>query len=184
METTNEAEGAAKVLKPVTNDTTTTLIVVSEKKLPKEFAFLGKEPNRAEEFDELAPAAVFTFIKKETDARGLKISDVDIKNAIAAYHNDTWTILNELEKIALGGKKESIVAAPQFFTLVQALKNPSVAARLSALAYLLENEDSAAVFNVLAALAPPELKIKMADYDIAVKSGKLEYDEALTDLIL
>ncbi len=184
IENVDETNGAGKILKSILEDKNITLVVVTDKKLSKEFAFLGKKPSHAEEFETLAPATELTFIKKEVATRGLKINDEDIRSVVSAYGSDTWGILNELEKINLGGAPEARVAEPQFFALVQTLKNPSVVARLSALAYLLENEEPAAVFNVFASIASPELKIKMADYDVAIKSGKLEYEEALLDLAI
>jgi DNA polymerase III delta subunit len=184
LENADEADGVVKILKSVIEDRVTTLVIVSEKKLPKEFAFLLKEPSRAEAFDDLELAAQLLFIKKEALLRNLKITDGDIKNVVNSYGTDTWGILNELEKIDLGSTAEHRSASPQFFGLVQALKSSSRGSRLSALGYLLKNEEPAAVFNVLASIASGELKVKMADYDVAIKSGKMEYEEALTDLVI
>ena len=46
--------------------------------------------------------------------------------------------------------------------------------------------DSAMIFNIFAAspYLNQDQKITMADYDAAIKSGKLEYDEVLLDMML
>jgi hypothetical protein len=49
---------------------------------------------------------------------------------------------------------------------------------------LLENEDAAKVFNMAGGWAKGGNKIRMADYDVAVKSGKLEFADALADYVL
>ena len=85
--------------------------------------------------------------------------------------------------MALGGTSGASAFTPAFFPLIQTLKKPgNVRACLAALGYLLATEDPAAVFNVTASIADPNLTVQMADYDVLIKSGKLEYEEALTDL--
>ena len=73
---------------------------------------------------------------------------------------------------------------PEFFPLVQMLKSGETRSRLKALWYLLETSEPAVVFNMLASLTSGSGKIKMADYDAAIKSGKLDYEEVLLDAIL
>ncbi len=47
-------------------------------------------------------------------------------------------------------------------------------------------EEPAKIFNILASrnYLSPEMLKKLADYDVAVKSGKMDYDEVLVDLAL
>ena len=172
------------LMKGVSGDKALTLIFIADKKPTKEYAFLFKEPATAEEFALPEGRALAAFIETEAKARGAKLSAVDARSLAASSGSDTWTIVTELDKLALGGALETN-ARPPFFPLLQQLKNRySLASRLSALAYLLEYEDLAATFNITASLMEPELKPKMADYDVAIKSGKLEYEEVLTDLAL
>ena len=46
--------------------------------------------------------------------------------------------------------------------------------------------DPAMIFNISAAspYLTKEQKVKMADYDVAIKSGKLEYNEVLLSMML
>ena len=60
----------------------------------------------------------------------------------------------------------------------------SLPARLSAMTKLLEREDAAKLFNVLASQVDVQDKNLMADYDVAIKSGRLEYEEVLTEFVL
>ncbi len=172
-------------LKSILESKNITLIISAEKKLPKEFDFLLKKPALAQEFEALTASQLETFLKKEADRRQLKIKLEIFKDLAEAFEKDTWGAVMELEKIDLGSKLEKRVAEPEFFPLVQKLKSRlPISVKLPALAYLLENDDPAKVFNIVAALMDPAGKIKMADYDVAVKSGKLEYAEALLDFVL
>jgi len=56
--------------------------------------------------------------------------------------------------------------------------------RLAALEELFLTRDPAAkIFNILSAFAPNRAA-QFAEYDYAIKNGKLDYEEALTDLAL
>jgi len=180
-----EAEGLSPVLKSVLNDKTTTLIVVSEKKMGTGFGFLFKKPALAESFEVLKGAELIAALRHEAAARKISVEEKTLFLLAETYGGDLFAIVNELEKMALGSDFAPHPKDPPFFALIQTLKSrSSLGSRLSALAYLLENEEPAAIFNITAAIADPSLKIKMADYDIAVKSGKLEYEEVLTDLAI
>lgn len=174
----------ADFLKLAAEKKSITLAISTDEKPKKEFDFLLKRPVIAQEFSPLKTAELTLFIKKEMAARDIKPNVALTEDLIASYGGDTWGIVTELDKIALGGKFEAEIAVPQFFSLIQRVKSGPLASRLSALAYLLENEEPAAVFNVTASIADPELKVKMADYDVAIKSGKLEYEEVLLDLVI
>ena len=73
-----------------------------------------------------------------------------------------------------------------FFAMIGKLSGRSpFSQKISSLTWLLETDEPAKIFNMLSAFAKaPEEKIKMADYDVAIKSGKLEYEEALLDLVI
>lgn len=76
-------------------------------------------------------------------------------------------------------------ARSNFFDDIRRIKNasPQIAA-LPIAEKLLESEDPAYIFNMFAALAYGEEKKIFADYDVAVKSGALDYEMAITDYIL
>ncbi len=173
-----------KFLKPLVKDEETTLILVSEEKLGKGFEFLLKEPSKKEEFEELNESQRQAFIQKEAAQRGIKLT-AEQTAALVAEEN-TWSAINQIEILANGGKLEETEANPEFFPLVQAVLSNRInlSRRLAAIDILLRKYDATAAFNVLAALAPAELKPTFADYDIMKKSGKLDYDDALLHFVL
>ncbi len=172
-------------LKTVLDDKATTLVIVAEKKLTKEFDFLLKEPVSSYEFNVPEGVQFISFLKKEAAELGLKISDTVALQVAEQFEGDSWGVITELQRLASGGAFEASANMPEFFPLVQTLKGTGpVSSRLKALWYVFETSDPAAVFNMLASLVSGSAKIKMADYDVAIKSGKLEYEEALLDFLL
>jgi len=173
------------VLKEILEDKKTHVILISEKKLTTGFPFLYRKPVLAEQFEILKGKELAAFIIKEGEARDIKLSTETLSALIENFGTDTWGLINELEKISLGGTLPTKNNTPQFFPLIQTLKGSAdISRKLAALEYLLDSEDPAAIFNITAAIAQPEQKQKFADYDIAVKSGKLEYEEVLLDFVL
>lgn len=158
----------------------TVLAVIAEVPLPKTFEFLLKKPVLSEKFEPLGEAAVLAFIKNESAGLKLNLSKETMISLLNAHKSDLWGIKNNLEKISLGGKAEENSEFSNFFVLLNRFRRGN----LAALETLLGNDDPAKVFNIVAAQADPYLKIKMADYDAAIKSGKIEYEEALTDLAI
>ncbi|TSC96136.1 MAG: hypothetical protein Athens101426_490 [Parcubacteria group bacterium Athens1014_26] len=62
-----------------------------------------------------------------------------------------------------------------------------MAERLAALEeFLSRSQEPAMIFNMIAVspYGSPAWKQKMADYDVAIKSGKLEYEEVLTNMTI
>lgn len=179
-----EPKELADFLKTIVNgNSALNLVLLADKHLGKGFNFLLKKPVLSQEFDQLRGASLAAFVRKEAAERGLKIPAETINDLIRGTA-DTWTIVNELDKLALGGKLESGPAYPNFFSLLQRLKSGLAKTALPALSQLLDHDDPAAVFNILASQADRDLKIKMADYDAAIKSGKMGYEEALLDLVI
>lgn len=172
------------ILKSALEDGGTTLVILSEKKLPKVYDFLLKDPVKSYEFEPLTGAKFTAFLKKEVVAQKLSVADSAISQAAALHDGDTWGAMTELYSLAHGSTIEKASGAPDFFPMIQGLKGSSPAGRLRALWYALETTEPAAVFNMLATLVSGGDKIKMADYDVAIKSGKLEYEEALLDFII
>lgn len=162
-------------------------VILTEKELGKNFDFLLKKPVLSQEFKKLSGMQIAVFIKKEAENRGIKLSPETL-SALVSYGVDTWSIVNELDKVALGGCPEYLESAPNFFTLLSYLKSSRLFdQRVVSLTRLLESEDSAKIFNMLAVQDVSDSavwKIKMADYDVAIKSGKLDYPEALLDFAL
>ena len=145
-----------------------------DRKLPKDFDFL-KKAHTVLEFAELTTAAMAVFIKKEAAKRNMKLSGVTINDLIRANMSNSWGIINDLDKLELGGTLDEHVAAQNFWALINKAKSGDIAA----LTWLLENEKPAMVFNMISSGTEPALKTKMADLDVAIKRGKLDYEEAL-----
>ncbi len=172
---------AAKLVNSQRETKGTTLIAVSDKKLASPFTFLSKKPVLSQAFGDLNPAELETFAVSEATLRGFKVSAVDAKALAVAFRGDTWGLVTEIEKMALGADRTMAATVPAFFALIQSLKSGDLGIRLGAASRLIEREDHAAAFNVAAGVLGPTFKKKMADYDILVKSGKLEYEEAILD---
>ncbi len=159
------------------------LIISTSDKVKKDFNFLLNKPVISQEFKLLVGAAWKKFIDRELKKRNITSSqDVNIEEG------DCMGLINELEKLSLLDNFEFRVSSLKFkydfFDSIQQIARGDLRAKLSNLEILLENDDAAKVFNLLAYTVQSEEQIKMADYDVAVKSGKLEYEEVLLDFIL
>jgi hypothetical protein len=171
----------AKFLKEKVDDAHSTIIVVSDKKLPKDFAVLGA----GKEFEPLEGIEFLKFIKAEAKARELTVTDAQLKAIGEAYDGDTWAAMTEIECVSSGGAVEKFSPEIDSFGLIKTLSGSrDQAQRLRALTLLIDYDEPAKVFNLLAAFVFGGNKIKMADYDLDVKSGRLEYPDVLLDYIL
>lgn len=191
-DSSRDSIAALKSLMPSGKETT---VLISEGKAPtKEFSFLLKDPVRAEEFPSLEGAAWTDFIRGEAKRRGLSLSAPAARFLAEAYQGDSWRLTTELEKLGFldGGapidvqdlERFGLELAPNFWFLVNNLRSLDWRQRLASLERMfVEQESGAKIFNILSAQWPEKLPA-MAAYDIAVKSGKLEYEEALLDLAL
>lgn len=176
----------ADLLNEFADDKNKTIVVVADKKLTKEFNFLLEKPVKSQEFELLDKPHLLAFLKKEAERLGYGAMDAAALNALVqAYEKDTWSAVTELHGVAFGKKFEAPQVVPDFFPLIQGVKGGGAVGRqLGALHHLLEYHDAAMVFNMIASMADMSTKIQMADYDVAIKSGKMDYPEALLDLIL
>ena len=74
--------------------------------------------------------------------------------------------------------------APNYWGLMNGLKSFDIKNRLYAFETMLAgNDPPAKIFNILASQWQ-EKTPHMAEYDLAVKSGKVDYEEALVDLLI
>lgn len=162
------------------------LIIVVEKPLGKDFNFLLKKPVLAQNFDLLDAPQLTAFIKSESRKKNLSLSSEQIYSLIRANEANTGAIMMEIEKIALGGEVAGDEFRPDFFSMISRLSGPApLSSKISSLTWLLETNEPAKVFNMLSAFVKnTEEKTKIADYDVAIKSGKLDYEEALLDLVI
>jgi DNA polymerase III delta subunit len=168
-------------------------ILVSEHEKPvKALEFLKEKPVWTQSFEILKGPLWEEFIRVEAEKSGTKLDGAAVKFLGDVYAGNSWALATELQK--LGSAKSSITKkdldtldlsiAPDYWPVLMGLRGKEVSGRLRALETLLAQSDPAAkIFNILASQWK-EKTLQIADYDFAVKSGKLEYEEAVLDLVL
>lgn len=172
-------------LKSYSEDKDTTLILVCEKKLGKKFDFLLKSPVQSWAFDLLSEREAMSFIKKRAGELKLGVEAEQVKDLVVTFGADLWVLSQELEKMALGGTVENEAGIPEFIDSIKGfVYGRSAKDKLRALHFLLNKNPGAVIFNMASAWAGGAAKVVFANYDCAVKGGKLEYEEALLDFAL
>ncbi len=176
-------------------------IVISDTAAPrKPFQFLLSEPVAYQAFPEPDGAPLETFMKREARSRNL-VFTADAWRFLATYvaaHTDrSWLTVNELEKLRLGGFAQPIslgsvrslipwARTQEVFRVARevALRHSAVERLCLIERGLLEGVTSPYLFNSLAYQVRGSDIVRLADYDVAVKSGSLEHEEALTGFAL
>jgi hypothetical protein len=181
----------AKVLKPyLKDDSNTTILIVSENEPPAALRFLKEKPAIYQEFPLLSNKALGSFIQTEAVRRGLKLKPEIIQELAQAFEGDSWSIITELDKLEFMGKQPLDLSkpAPEYFELINTLKySRDVKLKVIALESILSDrkDDAARVFNSIGYRSRDRKEAELfADYDVSVKSGKLDYEEILLDLAL
>lgn len=169
------------------------IIILNSANKPAGFALLLKKPTKIQDFPILKAAEVAGLINETSKKLGLKLDNRTAKILAQTFGGNTWGIATELEKMSLANSQVKPALsihkpADNFFQLVNTLKyGRSLSDRLVALEIILSDrkDEPAKVFNMLAyRLRSQEEADTLADYDVAVKSGKLEYEEVLLDYAL
>lgn len=185
------SEDLGPILKKAREGQTTFILEASEKP-KKALSFLLEDPVLREEFPYLSARTWSAFIEEEARARGIFLTPDALAFFAEAFEGNTWGAITELEKlrsfkshIARGDLAQfDLEANPETWGLLQRVKSPGFRERLSALHRLYGyNEAPAKIFNILSALWA-EKNPQFADFDVKLKSGRLEYEEALLDLVL
>ncbi len=170
----------------------TALVIVYDGKPTKDFSALLKAPVKTEEFNELSPAELSKYISSLAKELRLKIEPLAIAKLIKSYGTNLWGIFTELQKI--GGSTDIVKAqniealgfenVSEYWPTLNALRSPNLGARLFALETLfLQGEPAIKTFSILAGSRGSDPKT-FAEYDLLIKSGKLDFDEAIINLIL
>lgn len=166
----------------------------------KTFSFLLDAPVKAQEFAGFEGKTLETFLKKEADMLKLTF-EKDAWNYFVRFVDSkpekSWVGVRELEKIACAGfgapitKKEleTIVQFSQESNVFNASRELMGAGsphkRIAILESLLaQGEEAPRLFNLLAYNARGAQAVRLADLDIAIKSGTSDYEEALLDFVL
>ncbi|RMD61771.1 hypothetical protein D6833_07790 [Candidatus Parcubacteria bacterium] len=149
---------------------------------------------RHEKFPVLRGAAWRAFIQEEAAQRGLLLTDEALRFLALAYVGESWMVATELEKLRYAGKATITLGdiggrysydAASLPRLLRSIAFPApLRERVSALEQLFASGESAVkIFHLLAYYNKSRIH-EFARYDVAVKSGKLEYEEALVYLAL
>ncbi len=175
-----------------------TLILNSDKKPTKDFSFLLKKPAITHSFDNLEGVELNKFLDLEIKKRGIELDIKSRELLLASCGQNIWNLISELDKLALLNEKKIDVKILEkhmdllpdidiFSQLNKIRTSYSVGEKLRFLEDLFRRGvDPAMIFNISAAspYLSREQKIDMADYDVAIKTGKLDYEEALLDMML
>jgi DNA polymerase III delta subunit len=189
-----DAPKLAKLLKPFVEEKNITILIAEKDKPLKALAFLLDKPVLAQKFETLAGAEWQAFILAEAKKNDVKLTPPAAQFLGTVYDGDTWGLITEIEKLRgfkNGGmidKKDLDIfdfeVAPNYWGLINGLKNYDIKNRLYAFETMLAaNDPPAKIFNILASQWQ-EKTPHMAEYDLAVKSGKVDYEEALVDLLI
>ncbi len=182
-------------------ETPKTFILISDSGTPKKsFVFLLEKPVQAQFFEELKNGKLDFFLKQEAEMRGLVFSSEAFQfftSFINGQKERGWVATQELDKFALAGFP-SPISLEQAHSMIYSREREEVyllarrileakdkKQKLSFLEILfLEKADPAYIFNSLAFQARGESAVKLADYDISIKSGGLDYEEAILSYCL
>ena len=175
-----------------------TLILNSDKKPTKDLSFLLKKPVVSHSFEKLEGLELKKFLDLEIKKRKIELDAQSKELLLAACGSNLWSIISELDKLALLDEKSisfktlenhiDLLPEIDVFSQLNKIKSKhALGEKLKLLEdFIRRGADPAMIFNVLA-VSPyltNEQKIEMADYDVAIKTGKLEYEEILLEMML
>ena len=191
----SEEKELQNILKKAAKNPNVTVLVSEKNKSSENLTFLGRELAniKTQPFPYLTGAKWEVFVSELAKENGAALQPAALKFLAEVYQNDTWGLVTEIQKIALLLKKNielkdleklGLEVSPDFFGLLGGLKNQELDKRLVSLEKLfLLNAPMFKVFNMIAYQLPDKLG-QMAKYDVLVKSGKLDYEEVLVDLVI
>jgi DNA polymerase III delta subunit len=197
-------EKIAPELKNILSDKNTSAIISERKEPVKILDFLLKKPATFEEFGNLSGYNPELFIRSEAKKMGLALQSDAAQFLAEVYRENTWGLVTELQKIgnlkngpeaeqarygaSAVGRRDlenlDLEIAPNYWAAINGLKSRGAASRLVALEILLATGDPPPrIFNILASQWREKIP-QMAEYDLKIKSGKMDYEEALLDLAI
>ncbi len=198
--TETERKKWIEVLKSYSKSKEVFIIISEEKKPKKEFNFLLREPVESQKFEELEGDELSRFLRQQIKGVSFKLTPGAWRFFVSYLLSDkdrSWRAVSEFQKIALAGFNSPVEESDlkkiikwwsseeMFLTTRKILNSLDVGVRLGYLESLIaKGEDSSHIFNLLAFQARGKDIEKFSDYDISVKSGGLEYEEALVDFAI
>jgi hypothetical protein len=181
-------------------DTKTSFVMISDSEKPiKAMSFLLTKPVQSQEFPELSGEKLKSFVLTEAKDQKVSFSEGALNyflQFLLSSSDKSWRAHTELKKISSSGfemplalvdLKEiiSLQGNTQVYEYLRGFSWKRQQERLAVLEELfLRKEAGAYIFNSLGFQARGEEALRLSEYDIAVKSGKLEYEEALLDLAI
>lgn len=189
------------LIKSHSNTSDVFLLISDKKKPPAPFSFLLKEPVKSQAFNELEKDQLKSFILKEAKERSFELSILALEllcgYASSFAEGRSWVVIQELEKISSAGFSQPILVedlqkfidwAPEgkLFNEVTPILGPYEDLKKLVLLekLFLRKEEPAYIFNLLGFKAKGDVVEKLADYDVSIKSGGLDYETALIDLVI
>lgn len=182
-----------RILAPLNEEKKTIVLISDPDRAPKTLAFLEEPPVTHKEFPYLEGAAWAAFVKETAEREDVALSPDALSLIARAYQKDTWRMVTEMQKIAgvsrgrisLGDLEAlGVEETPFFWGIIQGLKGSDLRTRLSSLERLFSmGEPPAKLFNMLASLWIQKTPL-FAKGDVLVKTGKLDYEEVLADLVM
>ena len=181
------------------------VIISGEKGAPGGYTFLKGKGVTTEKFEELEGAELKAFVKNEAKTLGVSLTDEALQFLTRFYGKNVWGLVTELQKVSsvryqVSGERKSeidlktlkragdYVETEKVFPFVQSLVYPGSTSQKLAMyeKMMVLREEPVKIFNILQSLnyVSKELLERLADYDIMVKSGKMEYDDVILDLII
>lgn len=183
------------VLKESAKQANATVLISEKNKTNEKLSFLSRKSAnvKTQDFAYLAGAKWEAFVSELAKENDVALQHNALKFLEEIYQNDTWGLVTEIQKIATltknnVGMKEletlGLEISQDFFGLLNGLKNYALENRMASLEKLFStNEPIPKIFNIIAYQLPDKLG-DFAKYDILVKSGKLDYDDVLLDIVL
>jgi DNA polymerase III delta subunit len=187
------------IVEPFITDKSITILLSEHDKPLKAVSFLLEKPVISQKFENMEGAEWINFVASEAKKQGTKLTASAAQFLATVYQGNSWALATELQKLSgykngtpaqpgVIDKKDldafDLEAAPDYWMLLNGLKSFDIRARLGTLEKLFSMSDPPAkIFNIMAAQAGQKIP-QFAEFDFAIKSGKLDYEEALVDLAI
>lgn len=169
------------------------LVFISPKKPTKPYSFLLEAPVSSESFEALSGPAWKKFLTDCAKEYDVMLAPAAVQFLCGSREGDAWWAATEIQKMGGLGKQTielsdfeamSPEALPEFWPLMNGLKSYDQGVRLQQLERVLSaHEEPAKIFHIMASMWGEKIS-QFANYDLAIKTGKLDYEEALLDLVL
>lgn len=171
----------------------TTILLDCPAAIPKPFSFLSDPSVLHHDFPYLEGAPWLSYVRRLGRMLGVSLTDSATRFLADVFARDTWGLSSELESLCLLHPGASIdlpdlghlaPASDDFFNTIFLLQSDRLEVRLRSLERLLaHSHEPAKIFAVFASVAKKQTA-RCGQFDVLIKQGKLDYEEALVDLAI